>query len=50
MIEQAGIPVQSFENVKTFLNAYRADFSGCIIIDVKISGMDDLLQEEVTMV
>jgi hypothetical protein len=36
-IEQAGICVQSYENVKTFLNAYPADFSSCIILDVKMS-------------
>lgn len=47
MIEQAGIYVQSFENAKMFLNAYRPDFSGCIIIDVRMPGMDGLqLQEE----
>ena len=47
MIEQAGMRVQSFENAKTFLNAYRPNFFGCAIIDVKMSGMDGLqLQEE----
>ncbi|MBX3616295.1 response regulator transcription factor [Nitrosomonas sp.] len=49
MIEQAGIYVQSFENAKMFLNAYRPDFFGCIIIDVKMPSMDGLqLQEELT--
>lgn len=49
MIEQAGMRVQSFENAKTFLNACRPNFFGCIIIDVKMSGMDGLqLQEELT--
>ncbi|NBQ69393.1 MAG: DNA-binding response regulator [Nitrosomonadaceae bacterium] len=47
MIEQAGMHVQSFENAKTFLNAYQPDFFGCVIIDVKMPGMDGLqLQEE----
>lgn len=47
MIEQAGMHVQSFENAKTFLNAYRPNFFGCVIIDVKMPGMDGLqLQEE----
>jgi RNA polymerase sigma factor (sigma-70 family) len=47
MIEQAGMHVQSFENAKTFLNAYQPNFFGCVIIDVKMPGMDGLqLQEE----
>ena len=47
MIEQAGIRVQSFENAKAFLSAYRPDFFGCIIIDMRMPGMDGLqLQEE----
>ncbi|AEJ02289.1 two component transcriptional regulator, LuxR family [Nitrosomonas sp. Is79A3] len=49
MIKQAGIKVQSFENAKTFLQAYRPDFFGCIIIDVKMPEMDGLqLQEELS--
>ncbi len=47
MIEQAGMHVQSFENANHFLKAYRPDFFGCVIIDVKMPGMDGLqLQEE----
>lgn len=47
MIEQAGIRVQPFENAKAFLSAYRSDFFGCVIIDVRMPGMDGLqLQEE----
>ncbi|PXW89681.1 LuxR family two component transcriptional regulator [Nitrosomonas sp. Nm84] len=47
MIEQAGIRVQSFDNARIFLSAYRPDFFGCIIIDVRMPGMDGLqLQEE----
>lgn len=47
MIEQAGMRVQSFENAKTFLNTYQPNFFGCVIIDVKMPGMDGLqLQEE----
>ncbi len=49
MIQQAGIKVQSFENAKTFLHAYQADFFGCIIIDIKMPEMDGLqLQEELS--
>lgn len=49
MIEQVGIRVQSFDNAMTFLNAYRPDFFGCVIIDVRMPGMNGLqLQEELT--
>lgn len=49
MIEQAGIRVQSFEHADAFLSACHPDFFGCIIIDVKMPGMDGLrLQEEIT--
>lgn len=49
MIRQADINVESFENAKAFLDAYRFDFFGCIILDVKMPGMDGLhLQEELT--
>jgi len=49
MIEQAQICVRSFENARTFLDAYRPDFFGCILIDVKMPDMDGLqLQEELS--
>lgn len=49
MIEQAGIRVRSFENAQAFLSAYRSHFFGCVIIDVRMPGMDGLrLQEELT--
>lgn len=47
MIEQAGIPVKSFESASSFLDVYHPDFFGCIILDVKMPGIDGLrLQEE----
>ncbi len=49
MLEQAGMRVRSFEHANAFLNAYHPDFFGCIIIDVKMPGIDGLrLQEELT--
>ena len=49
MIEQAHIRVRSFENARGFLDAYRPDFFGCILIDVKMPDMDGLqLQEELS--
>ncbi|MBL8496382.1 DNA-binding response regulator [Nitrosomonas sp. JL21] len=49
MIEQAQIRVRAFENARAFLDAYRPDFFGCILIDVKMPDMDGLqLQEELS--
>ncbi len=49
MIEQAQIRVCSFENARAFLEAYRQDFFGCVLIDVKMPDMDGLqLQEELS--
>lgn len=49
MIEQAYIRVRSFENASAFLDAYRPDFFGCILIDVKMPDMDGLqLQDELS--
>ncbi len=47
MIEQADISVQSFESAEAFLNAYRSDFFGCILLDVQMPEMNGMqLQEE----
>lgn len=47
MIEQMDISVQSFESAEAFLNAYRPDFFGCIILDVSMPEINGLqLQEE----
>lgn len=49
MIEQAQIRVRAFEKARAFLDAYRPDFFGCILIDVKMPDMDGLqLQEELS--
>lgn len=49
MIKQTGVSVQSFVNAQSFLNAYRPDFFGCLIIDVQMPEMNGLeLQEELS--
>jgi FixJ family two-component response regulator len=47
MIEQAGIRVQSFESAQAFLIAYRPDYYGCIILDVRMPEINGLQLQEV---
>jgi FixJ family two-component response regulator len=42
MIEQENIAVKSFESAEAFLNAYRPEFRGCAIIDIRMPGMDGM--------
>ncbi len=49
MLEQADISVQSFESGEAFLSACPLDYSGCIIIDVRMPEMNGMqLQEELS--
>lgn len=47
LFEEDGIPVQAFENGEAFLAACNGASRGCVIIDVRMPGMDGLqLQAE----
>lgn len=46
LLKQEGISVQTFENAETFLSAYRPDYKGCIILDVRMPGMDGMQLQE----
>ncbi len=46
LLKQEGISVQIFENAETFLSAYRPDYKGCIILDVRMPGMDGMQLQE----
>lgn len=49
LLKQVGIDVQTFENAEAFLDAYQPDYKGCIILDVRMSGMDGMqLQEKLS--
>lgn len=49
LLKQEGIDVQTFENAETFLNAYQPDYKGCIILDVRMPGIDGMqLQEKLS--
>lgn len=47
LIEQDGLPVETFDSAEAFLAASRPDLRGCVIVDLRMPGMDGLhLQEE----
>ncbi len=47
LLEQEAIHVQSFNSAEAFLSAYQSDFTGCILLDIRMPGKDGLtLQEE----
>ena len=49
LLGQEGVRVQTFENAESFLNAYQPDYIGCIILDVRMPGIDGLqLQEKLS--
>ncbi|SDY82558.1 response regulator transcription factor [Nitrosomonas sp. Nm58] len=49
LLKQEGISVQTFENAETFLSAYQPDCKGCIILDVRMPGIDGMqLQEKLS--
>ncbi|PTN13162.1 response regulator transcription factor [Nitrosomonas aestuarii] len=47
LIEQENIRVQDFENAEVFLKALKPDFTGCIVTDINMPGMDGLQLQEV---
>lgn len=46
LVEQEGISVQTFEDAETFLSIYQPDYKGCIILDVRMPGMDGMMLQE----
>ncbi|SDY69664.1 response regulator transcription factor [Nitrosomonas sp. Nm33] len=49
LLKQEGINVQTFENAETFLSAYQPDYKGCIILDIRMPGIDGMqLQEKLS--
>lgn len=49
LLGQEGVRVQTFENAESFLSAYQPDYIGCIILDVRMPGIDGLqLQEKLS--
>ncbi|MGN6132885.1 MAG: response regulator transcription factor [Aureliella sp.] len=37
-----GIPVRAFSSAEEFLSAYRGDWTGCLIVDLRMPGMGGL--------
>lgn len=49
LLGQEGVRVQTFENAESFLSAYQPDYIGCIILDVRMPGIDGMqLQEKLS--
>lgn len=47
LMESVGLKVEAFHSADNFLNNYREDFEGCILLDVRMPGMSGLdLQEK----
>lgn len=47
LIQSRGLPVQTYASAEEFLNAYQANQRGCLIVDVRMTGMSGLdLQEQ----
>jgi len=47
LMESVGLDVETFYSADDFLSNYRADFEGCILLDVRMPGMSGLdLQEK----
>lgn len=42
MLEQAGIRARFFSGAEDFLAAYQPDFTGCLVLDVRMPGMDGI--------
>lgn len=48
MLESSGRRVESFASGEAFLESYRTDHAGCVVLDVRMPGMGGLaLQEEI---
>lgn len=48
LIEQEGLPVTAFDSAEAFLASCRGKCRGCLIVDVRMPGMDGVqLQEEI---
>jgi RNA polymerase sigma factor (sigma-70 family) len=47
LLNSAGLPVRAFASASEFLEAWRDDWAGCLLLDVRLPGMSGLeLQEE----
>ena len=46
MIEQAGFRVKAFRSSREFLDSYRPEETGCLVLDVRMPEMDGLTLQE----
>ena len=46
LVEQAEFPVKAFRSGLAFLDAYREEDAGCLVLDVRMPDMDGLMLQE----
>lgn len=47
LLRAAGLPVRTYESARHFLREFRPEYSGCLMLDIRMPGMSGLeLQEE----
>jgi two-component system response regulator FixJ len=46
-LETEGFRVESYASAKAFLDAWRADWQGCLVLDIGLPGMDGLALQQV---
>ena len=50
LISSAGFPVEAFSSAREFLNRNASDESGCILLDIRMPGINGIeLQEELVL-
>lgn len=50
LIESVGLPVTAFANAQSFLDSYRPEQPGCLVLDVRMPGMSGIeLHEQLTV-
>jgi len=47
LMESVGLPVETYATAQDFLDAYKPDWAGCLLLDLRLPGMNGLDLQEV---